>query len=70
MCSIHTPKEEIEEITKEDEFLQNTLCSYLDEYLVPRNIEIFRVKGNSAATEEGYYFAYYTEDLIKVNNED
>jgi hypothetical protein len=56
------PKEDAFECAERDRNLIDHICRFADK-LREQNIEVFERKDNVIATESGYYFAYYTEDI-------
>lgn len=56
------PKEEVFTIVKRSRLLINSICEYSKE-LRKRGIKIFERSVNIIRTEEGYYCAFYEEDI-------
>ncbi len=56
------PKEQAFECATRDRGLIDHICKFSDK-LREQNIEVFERKDNVIATESGYYFAWYDEDI-------
>lgn len=64
-CPLHTNISEVFSMAKEDEKLINAITEYRD-FLHVEGIETFDQKLNIIATEKGYYFAFWEDDLTIV----
>lgn len=62
-CSLENKAEEIFKSSVEDENLNYSLNTFLESQM---DLEIFKIKGNIAATNKGYLCAFYTKDLEHV----
>lgn len=52
----------------DDIVLSDSIDEYFVEYLLPKGIEIFEKKGNIIVTENGYYGAFYDDQLGEMTD--
>jgi len=64
-CRLNVSKDYVNDMIKYDEDLITAIKDF-SENLSNDDIEIFSYTGNSIVTENGYYFAFFEDDLISV----
>lgn len=60
---LSTSADESLSISVDDIVLSDSIDEYYVEYLEPKGIEIFEKRGNVIVTEDGYYGAFYDDEL-------
>ena len=56
-------------MVNDDIVLSDSIDEYFVEYLLPKGIEMFEKQGNVIVTDDGYYGAFYDDELEDASEE-
>lgn len=62
-CPISTPPEQVWPLVRDERALINAICDY-SKQLRKEGKEVFKRNKNIIAAEDGYYFAFYENELV------